>query len=264
LPGSVAQVLSAPAVSAASSSSAHRLPCRRAPLRRTRQLVSHTLAHPILLSTGMLEKPRPSAIPRDAHSHLDMSEDPKSTAAKAKGGRRFLYIANPGSDESSGEEDNKRSEAESSSNPQGFNYQQPPPPPSPSSQPRTPKPTRPQYAPSPLTTNLPIDHGNQSSRSNPTLSSPSSTSSPAVESTPPPSTPSLGAPATDLLGDASIRQEPPIGASLNERADGTHVAVRPTGLFEKFKAHLPHRSSLQQRASTNTLISNTVCLYAAL
>jgi mitogen-activated protein kinase kinase kinase len=115
-----------------------------------------------------------------------------------------------------------------------------------------------------LTTNLPIDHGHhyQSSRSNPALSSPSSTSSPAVESTPPPSTPSLGAPNADLSGDPSIRQEPSIGASLNERADGTQVTVRPTGLFEKFKAHLPHRSSLQQiqqRTSTNGLIPNTVC-----
>jgi len=236
-------------------------PCRRAPRRRSRQLVSIVSSH-----TAMLEKPRPSAIPRDAHSHLDMSEDTKSTAAKAKGGRRFLYIANPGSDESSGEEDNKRSEAESSSNPQGFNYQQPPPLPSLPSQTRTAKPTRPQYAPSPLTTNLPLDHGHHypSSRSNPTLSSPSSTSSPAVESTPPPSTPSLGAPVADLPGEPSIKQEPPIGASLNERTDGTHVTVRPTGLFEKFKAHLPHRSSLQQRTSTNTLISNTVCQCAAL
>jgi len=192
-----------------------------------------------------------------------MSEDTKSTVTK--GGRRFLYVANPGSDESSGEEDNKRPQAEGSSQPQGFTYK-PPPLPSTSSQPRPSKPMYPQYAPSPLTTNLPIDHGHhyQSSRSNPTLSSPSSTSSPAVESTPPPSTPSLSAPAIDLTGDASIRQEPQIGLNASERGDGPHVTVRPTGLFEKFKAHLPYRSPNQQRTSGNSYHSNTVCFHVEL
>jgi hypothetical protein len=188
-----------------------------------------------------------------------MSENPKASTSTAKGGRRFLYIANPGSDESSGEEDDKR-QPDTSSHPQNFTYQ-PPPLPGPSPQPRPPKPMHPQYAPSPLTTNLPIDHGHhyQSSRSNPTLSSPSSTSSPAVESTPPPSTPGLSIPAVDLPGEASIRQEPSISGNLNERGDGAQAATRPTGLFDKLKAHLPHRSSVQQRTSGNSYLSNTVC-----
>jgi hypothetical protein len=188
-----------------------------------------------------------------------MSEDTKSTVAAAKGVRRFLYVANPGSDESSGEEDTTQ-QPESSS--QSFTYQ-PPPLPGPSSLPRPSKPMDPHYAPSPLTTNLPMDRGHHyhSSRSNPTLSSPSSTSSPAVESTPPPSTPSLGAPVSDLPGDASIRQEPPIGPGVG---DGSHVTVRPTGFFEKFKAHLPHRSPYQQRASGVPYRANTVCCHVEL
>lgn len=187
-----------------------------------------------------------------------MADDTKSTTAK--GVRRFLYVANPGSDESSGEEDNTPSQVESSSQPTNITYK-PPPLPTPPSQTRPSRPIHPLYAPSPLTTNLPIDHGNpyHSSRSNPT-SSPSSTSSPAVESTPPPSTPSLGTPVADLPGDAAIRQEPSIGSSVNERGDGNYVTARPTGLFEKFKAHLPHRPPHQQRSSGNSYLSNTVCL----
>lgn len=173
-----------------------------------------------------------------------MSEDTKSAAIKSN--RRFLYVANPGSDESSGEEDNHPDD----SNLSGFSYQPPP------LQPRSARPIPPHYAPSPLTTNLPNQY--RSSRSN---SSPSSTSSPAVESTPPPSTPSINAPPSDLSGDPSIRQEPLLmGPNVSERGDGVHVTVRPTGFFEKIKAHLP-RPSHQTRPSGNCPLPNTVRSY---
>lgn len=181
-----------------------------------------------------------------------MSEETKSSTAVKGNARRFLYIANPGSDESSGEEDHQQSQSEGTS--QSYNYQ-PPPLPSPKREPRPlPKLTPlPRLAPSPLTTNLPPDPGRyRSSPSNPNLSSPSSTSSHAIESTPPPSTPGLGGPAVDLPGDVPMRQEPMIGANASDRGDGTQVTIRQPNIFDKIKAVLPHhRQSHSSKVSGN-------------
>jgi hypothetical protein len=208
-------------------------------------LLLHNLQHPRNSQTGSIPASFLLTSP-------GMSEAAKSSVAKSV---RVLYIANPGdSDGSSDEEDAKSFQAatDGTSRPHGYTYQ---PPPLPDCSPRSPhgaRPIHPQYAPSPLTTNLPLDkkYHSQSSHSNPALSSPSSTSSPAVDTTPPPSTPGLGAPTIDLPGDVSVRQEPHDG----------HIGTRVTNMFGKILKHKPHRSS-PQRTSGNSFHVNTVCLF---
>lgn len=178
-----------------------------------------------------------------------MSEDERSSAAK---NIRILIVANPGDSDSSDDEDKKSFQAEGTS--RAYSYQ-PPPLPSTNRSPQGPR-HIPPHAPSPLKTNLPLDkgHHSQSSRSNPTLSSPSSTSSPAVDTTPPPSTPGFSAPALDLPIDMSTKQEPFMGPSSS---DG-HIATRAAQIFDKIKTHLTHRSS-PQRTSGTSFYQNAVC-----
>ncbi|KAI0361323.1 hypothetical protein OH77DRAFT_417580 [Trametes cingulata] len=100
----------------------------------------------------------------------------------------------------------------------------------------------------PLTTNV---HCYPSSRSNPsngTLSSPSSSSSPAVESTPPPSTPGLSGPGIHLSEEGTIRQDtikpPPL-----DRNDVPPQAPQRQKTVERPITHyelqgLPRRGSL--------------------
>ncbi|KAH7910883.1 hypothetical protein BJ138DRAFT_1151938 [Hygrophoropsis aurantiaca] len=125
-----------------------------------------------------------------------MSEDTKSSAAKARHGR-VLIISNPDPGDSSSSEDE---------NPNKSYHIQPSPHQIPQASSST---TMPSYrgarsGPPPLT--MPLQYPQSSS--NPTLSSPSSNSSAAIESTPPPSTP--GQPAasdfpTDVYGEEEAR-----------------------------------------------------------
>lgn len=183
-----------------------------------------------------------------------MSEETKS--AVFRNARRFLYIANPGSDsDGSSGEDNQQSQAESSiSQSQTYSYQ-PPALPSPSREPRP----LPRVTPSPLTTNLPPENGpsNCYSRSNPNLSSPSSTSSHANASTPPPSTPGLGGPAVELPQE--LRHEPMIMPHY-DYSGVSHVSPRPPGFLDKIKAAMPHRHSHSSRTSNASQQSNSVCI----
>lgn len=188
-----------------------------------------------------------------------MSEEAKSAVVKGNA-RRFLYIANPGSDESSGEEDAHTSaQAEGpppQSQSQSQSYPQPQSQPQPQhvptlNPPRQPRPL-PAPSPSPLKTNLPLEPNSYHSP-NPTNSSPSSTSS-VQQSTPPPVTPGLNGPAIDLPPEQVVRHEPSIGS---ERNDG-HITIRPTNMFDKLKAHLPHRGYRASRTPGHSNAQNTV------
>lgn len=181
-----------------------------------------------------------------------MSEETKSTVVRNT--RRFLYIANPGSDsDGSSGEDNQQVES-STLQSQTYSYQ-PPALPSPSREPRP----LPRVTPSPLTTNLPPENGptNVNSLSNPNLSSPSSTSSNANAPTPPPSTPGLGGPAVELPQEP--RHERMITPHYEPHYNGmSHVSPRPAGFLDKIKAAMPHRHSHSSRTSNASYQSNSV------
>lgn len=157
-----------------------------------------------------------------------MSED-----ARSKNQRRVLYVANPGSDSDDSDDNN-------------LNYHNLPSSISTQQQP-TSRPSA--YHPAPLTTNLPPDHTHHYQHSNPTLSSPSSTSSPAAESTPPPSTPGIAAPSTE--------QDLPITPYI-ERADSQQQISTSRKIFQSLKSpfhhhrvsHLPRPTSSQKRPAT--------------
>jgi hypothetical protein len=170
-----------------------------------------------------------------------MPEDSKISAAKA---RRILFVANPGSgSEGSDEESYTRPHPYSSAASSYSNNRQPHSS-SPTQSPPLSKPPLSSYAPAPLTTNLPADNNHHYQRSNPALSSPSSSSSPAVESTPPPSTPGIISPPVDLAGGALPRTEPSIAVSGGE---GGNPGSRVGNILDKVKSHFPHRSSNQIR-----------------
>ncbi len=136
---------------------------------------------------------------------------------------RIFYVANPGSDSEGSEEDPYKQYNTYPSSSQSYASH---PPLLLSQSPHLMYNTKsppPQYAPTPLTTNLPPDHSHQyqSPRSNPALSSPSSTSSPAVESTPSPSTPGMSAPPVDLSGDGLKARDPNFAHHPVDRADSS-------------------------------------------
>lgn len=180
-----------------------------------------------------------------------MSEDAKTAASRA---RRILYVANPGSDSEGSEEDNRQYTVYPNAQAQSYNNLPPPLPSPPTHSPHSAKAFAPQYVPTPLTTNLPPDHGHhyQSSRSNPTLSSPSSTSSPAVESTPPPSTPGLSAPPVDLSGEGPASHEQPAPLHTNDRPEGVSTS-RAGKILQTLKSPFHHRSSHQSRPSATSI-----------
>lgn len=186
-----------------------------------------------------------------------MADDTKSITAANKARGRFLYIANPGSDNSSDEEEKNRVqpplEPSSSSYYQSYVYQPPAlpqlPPPT-ALQPRTQLNTLP---PPKLTTDFSQDHTHPtppSSQSTTNLSSPSSSSSRAIDTTPPPSTPGVLGQSSDLGFDASGKQEPYIGGfNTSERDEGGQISARPANFFDKIKAHIPHRQTRATRSS---------------
>lgn len=178
-----------------------------------------------------------------------MTEEPKPTPRP----RRRLFVSNPDSD---ADDDEKQS---------GELHRPycPPPLPSPSTRSQyAQRPMPPHYAPPPLTTNLPPDtqHHSSSSRSNPTLSSPSTTDSPIIDidSTPPPSTPGVSAPPIDLSGgDGPSRNEKPPAQPFNEPC----TPSRAMNILDKVKSHLPrsHYSKSHSRPHTvSTLFSPTM------
>lgn len=184
-----------------------------------------------------------------------MSEDTNPIAAGSKARGRFLYVANPGSDNSSDEEDKKRAKAlpePSSSYSQSYVYQPPSLTHPAALQPRAHTNT---LSPPKLTTDFTQDHHHPptpSSNSTTNLSSPSSTSSRAIDTTPPPSTPGVPGPSSDLGFDVSTRQEPYIGGSnTSERDDGGQISARPTNFLDKIKARIPHRQPRAARTSPN-------------
>ena len=181
-----------------------------------------------------------------------MSEETKS--AGVRNTRRFLYIANPGSDsDGSSGEDNQRSQVESGTSQSHTYSYQPTALPSPSRDPRP----LPKVTPSPLTTNLPQENGPPNGYFNPNLSSPSSTSSNANAPTPPPSTPGLGGPAVELPQEP--RHEPMIMPHYEPHYNGvSHVSSRPAGFLDKIKAAMPHRHSHSSRTSNASHQSNSV------
>ncbi|KAL1951561.1 hypothetical protein VTO73DRAFT_710 [Trametes versicolor] len=99
--------------------------------------------------------------------------------------------------------------------------------------------------PPPLTTD--IRSYPPSNPSNGTLSSPSSSSSPAVESTPPPSTPGLTGPGSHLTDDGTVTQET-VKPPSSDRSDNTPPASRPRP-FERLRSHLPGGSFPIRRGS---------------
>ncbi|KII93880.1 hypothetical protein PLICRDRAFT_36100 [Plicaturopsis crispa FD-325 SS-3] len=176
-----------------------------------------------------------------------MTEEPKPTPRP----RRRLFVSNPDSD---ADDDEKQS---------GELHRPycPPPLPSPSTRSQyAQRPMPPHYAPPPLTTNLPPDtqHHSSSSRSNPTLSSPSTTDSPIIDidSTPPPSTPGVSAPPVDLSGgDGPSRNEKPPAQPFNEPC----TPSRAMNILDKVKSHLPrsHYSKSHSRPHTSPTVSAT-------
>ncbi|KAI0639678.1 hypothetical protein C8Q77DRAFT_81212 [Trametes polyzona] len=162
-----------------------------------------------------------------------MSDDTRSlNHRKARGTRRILVLSNP-SPESSGDE--------------AF----PPPPetykPRPLPSPSRSLPSTEQYYNGtyhnvsvnppvpPLTTDLHCYP--RSNPSNGTLSSPDSSSSPAVESTPPPSTPGFAGPGIHLTDEGTIRQDT-IKPTSSDRSDNTPPSSRPRP-YERMRSHLP-------------------------
>ena len=80
-----------------------------------------------------------------------------------------------------------------------------------------------------------------SSRSNPsngTLSSPSSSSSPAVETTPPPSTPGLTGPGIHLTDEGTVRQDT-LKFIPVDRVDATPQPPPRSREVERVRSHLP-------------------------
>jgi len=138
-----------------------------------------------------------------------MSQDARASRV------RRLIVANRGSD-SDDSDDNpyRRYRDNVHPNSQPTYTYHPPPLPSPSvpTHHATPAPS---YTPTPLTRNA-FYHTPNYQPSNPPLSSPSSTSSPAAESTPPPSTPGLSAPPIDFPGDGPSSQDPAIAPYTND------------------------------------------------
>jgi hypothetical protein len=169
-----------------------------------------------------------------------MSEYSRSTVSKA---RKVLVVANPGSDSEGSEEHlgqynvypNPASQSHYHLPAAGANYSRYPG-------------KAAAIAPTPLTTNLPPDTSLHypSSRSNPTLSSPSSTSSRAVESTPPPTTPSVPNPPGDFAGEGLPSQEPAIASSSNDRIDGAQFSSRAGNVFNPVKVPSHLRSNQLQ------------------
>jgi hypothetical protein len=166
-----------------------------------------------------------------------MTEDAKQIAAKSR--NRILYVANPGSGSDSEDEDVNSTRPHPYANASACSsYQQYQPPQlvSPlSNSPKSSKASLSAHAPTPLTMNLPVDKNNHYQRSNPALSSPSSTSSPAIESTPPPSTPGVSHTPVDLAGDNIPRSEPKITSG--------HI-------FDKVKFRFPRSTPQSRRPAT--------------
>lgn len=185
-----------------------------------------------------------------------MSED-----ARAFKVRRVLYVANPGSDSDEASEEDRR---------------KPPPrapyvPPArnryPASSPalNTQKVSIPHSHPNPPPIDTSSSHPSFAQPNfhlaHPSLSSPSSTSSPAAEeSTPPPSTPGLPAPPVDLVDTPSV-SDPAV--SYNDRGgvsvgDNHNPTSRTGKLLQTLKAPFGGRSS-RPVTESSPKPSRTVC-----
>lgn len=160
-----------------------------------------------------------------------------SRGARARG----FIITNRGSDsEDSDDDDNIYARRSNNTGYAPYSYQPPP----------LPNPPKPQPSiPTPLTTNLMPTRVPRYQTSHPSLSSPSSTSSPAAEeSTPPPSTPGLPPAPVDLFSDGPTSQ--PSAADLHpvtrtDRNDYSQISTSRTGKFmQTLKSPFHHKPNL--------------------
>ncbi|KZP29968.1 hypothetical protein FIBSPDRAFT_163396 [Athelia psychrophila] len=186
-----------------------------------------------------------------------MPDDTRSITPANRACGQFLYIPNPGSDNSSDEEDKDRIQPlpdPSSSYPQSYVYQPPAlphmPPPT-ALQPRTHPNT---HSPLELITNFTQDHPHPtppSSQSTSNLSSASSSSSRAIDTTPPRS-PGVRGRSPYIGFDASSGQGPYTGGfNMSKRNEGGRVSARPSTFLDKIKARIPHRQPRPSRTYTN-------------
>ncbi|TFK92776.1 hypothetical protein K466DRAFT_195112 [Polyporus arcularius HHB13444] len=108
------------------------------------------------------------------------------------------------------------------------------------------------HIPTPLTTNLHCYP--RSNPSNPALSSPSSTSSPAVESTPPPSTPGLSGSTIQLNEEGTIRQDM-ITSAGSDRNENTPQARPRQFVRPSTQSNARRYSSSGSRPATSPTVS---------
>ena len=179
------------------------------------------------------------------HSFATMSDDTRSSTTASNKTRkparpRILVVNNPSPDSSSDSEAAKQAtrpdyhrrplpspgrSAPLEKPPQLSTFRVPPPP--------------------PLVTDV-LDQrpgGYHSNPSNPALSSPSSTSSPAVESTPPPSTPGQSAPPVDLSGEGTLRPEM---IALPSADRNEPVCQRSAQILDAFKPPFSRRDHVRR------------------
>ena len=171
-----------------------------------------------------------------------MSEDTQSNFTRRRVVRGPLVVTNPGN------------ESDDDSFVASHHVYKTPPLPSPSptshspfseqsSQPST---SYVQKATTPLTAVIPDQSHAYAGRSNPSLSSPSGSSSPAVESTPPPSTPGQLIPPTNPMADSNDKTPTPI----NDAQQSTVVPRSGSTPTDKTK-HYAHYSVIQTRAAAS-------------
>ncbi|THH11748.1 hypothetical protein EW146_g7945, partial [Bondarzewia mesenterica] len=196
-----------------------------------------------------------------------MSDDTRSLAPRTRKPphRPILIVANPGPDSDSGEDNDRASNSYANYQQQLHNH--------PYNQHLSPIHTSPPdkaiptsssyHEPGPLSTaNLPSHaRHHPASRSNPTLSSPSGTSSP------PPSTPGQSAPPVDFSGDGGPRHDFPMTTSYSTEAlqqQQTPQCIPRPNFFGKIKSQMAHhpfahnrRLSSSSRPATSPTTSET-------
>ncbi|TFK57010.1 hypothetical protein OE88DRAFT_82497 [Heliocybe sulcata] len=195
-----------------------------------------------------------------------MADDHRSTLARARKHRKLLVVANPNPDDLGSSSSDDNAQSSQTYTPQSYQYHPyyQPPVTSPSAlSPPLDQQSNPSgsHKPHPLRTNLTENQpGYSHSRSNPTLSSPSSASSPAVESTPPPSTPGHSVEPVDLNGDNEQSTEPQIRTSSSSiDVPSTHSR----NLYDRIKcvpqmvARSTRRGSSHKRPATSPTVSTS-------
>ncbi|ETW87394.1 hypothetical protein HETIRDRAFT_413702 [Heterobasidion irregulare TC 32-1] len=183
-----------------------------------------------------------------AHTSTPMADDTRSRARKIH--RPIFIVANPGS----GEDDDGEQAQAYAPRAQKHPYN-----PQPSPTLTSPPPDRAIHPsasssshrdPGPLTTtNLPShSRHHPASRSNPTLSSPSGTSSP------PPTTPGQSAPPGDLVADAAARHDfaPSYSTDALHQQHSSHSISNKSTFLDKMKANIHHPFAHGRRLSSSS------------